>query len=771
MKAGASPSRISFVLAAIWIVFGMHLNVASRLPTAKGQTAKRDIRVQSSDTVSRWPASAKRFALIIGVDEYESAQINRLEGASNDAKTIAEALSQYAGFPRDQVILLAADQPPQRRPTRNNILGRLSNLRAAVPQDGLLLVAFAGHGVQRGGRAYLLPTDAQLTDDITLLEETAINLDVIRNWIRQAGIGQVVLIVDACRNDPTTGRGDSGNPLTEAYTRALSFDVRNHEVSAFVTLYATGVGHVAYEYKEKKQGYFSWALVEGLKGAAANEKGEVTLAGLRKYVEEEVPRRSLLDLGKERQQRPFAITEGYKADELVISVTAPKAVPSAGSNAVATTTFDPGTMKDLNAWNKVKNSNKPEDYYFYLKEYPNGAFAEVAKSRLNGIEASAKVPAVSASKDPIPSAPAPSKTRTKALPEYYNDSQFRLAFSDAQALREKPYILDSTGKIVSRLTPTPLDAISEFRKALKLSNEKCWECLNYIGQIYLEIGRNGEAATAFRQCLALNPENEALVVNMLGVALYHQGDRKSLEEAAAAFRRASELSGEKMTHTYFSLGRTLFRLGKEQEGLTAFRTYLEADPSGSYARQVRTTIDNPRLANEKFAPSFNVKSPTGHEELSSNTYNGKVALLDFWECSKDATVRAPGLSASLKASPQTCREHLRDMKSIWKKYGGDKFVLIGINLDYNQKSFDEVIQQEGINWPQYFENASTLRQLFSVFSSVSSSYTILIDQDGIIREQRTYGSVGGSRVADEFRALSDRIGSLLKRGQDKQTSQ
>src|SRR6185503_14264353 len=116
----------------------------------------------------------------------------------------------------------------------------------------------------------------------------------------------VVVILDTCRNNPI-GRGDKGDKLTEAYQKAFSFDIRNTAIKAFATLYATEVGKSAYEYKERKQGYFSWALVEGLTGAAANEHGEVTLAALKSFVEDEVSRQSLIDLGKERQQRPFSV--------------------------------------------------------------------------------------------------------------------------------------------------------------------------------------------------------------------------------------------------------------------------------------------------------------------------------------------------------------------------------------------------------------------------------------------------------------------------------
>jgi len=292
-----------------------------------GQENDRGIKLGSSESIKSLPANAKRYALIIGVDQYADTQITTLGGASNDAKALANAMIQYAGFPSEQVTVLASDQPAERQPTRGNILRRLSNMAAVVPPDGLILVSFAGHGIERDGQAFLLPSDSQVSNDVELLEQTAINVSQIKTRIKKIGVRQVLMIVDACRNDPV-GRANADNPLTPAYTRGFNFDLRNNEVQAFATLYATEVGHRAYEYKEKKQGYFTWILVEALRGGAANEKGEVTLAGLVKYLQERVPKRVLQDLGPGKEQKPFAVIEGYRADELVVSVRDAGAVAS-----------------------------------------------------------------------------------------------------------------------------------------------------------------------------------------------------------------------------------------------------------------------------------------------------------------------------------------------------------------------------------------------------------------------------------------------------------
>ena len=329
------------------------------------------------EQVKTLPVGAKRWALVIGVDKYQDPQISPLKGSDNDARLIADALVRYAGFPQDQVILLATNQPLERQPTRVNILRRLSNLSTAVPKDGLLLVSFAGHGMERGGHAFLLPSDAQISDQISFLEETAISINRVKERIKETGVAQVVVMLDACRNDPG-GRADAPNQLSAAYTNVFNFDVRNREVQAFATIYATGIGQRAYEYTEKKQGYFSWAMVEALKGGAANDKGEITLSQLVKYVQENVPKRIAVDLGSTKQQRPFAVIEGYRADELVMAVT------NNASNVAETTPnvaiVDPAAL-ELAFWDTIKNSNNPEDFKSYLEKYPDGQFSGLAKSR------------------------------------------------------------------------------------------------------------------------------------------------------------------------------------------------------------------------------------------------------------------------------------------------------------------------------------------------------------------------------------------------------
>lgn len=356
---------------------------AAGTPTQSATDASAQARQLVIEPQKALPVKAKRWALVVGVDLYVDPQISSLRGAANDARTLADALIKYSGFPPDQVILLATDQPAERQPTRVNLLRRLSNLAAAVPKDGLLLISFSGHGMERGGHAFLLPSDAQISDQISFLEDTAISVNRVRELIKGTGVAQVMVLLDACRNDPG-GRADAPNPLSEAYVQGFNFDVRNREVQAFATIYATGVGQRAFEYTERKQGYFTWAIVEGLKGSAANSQGEVTLSELVKFVQDAVPKRIAIDLGGGKQQRPFATIEGYKAEELVLSAPGAKASGEAAS-VPAGSFIDPAAI-ELSFWDTIKGSSNPDDFKAYIEKYPDGQFAVLARNRLNSVE-------------------------------------------------------------------------------------------------------------------------------------------------------------------------------------------------------------------------------------------------------------------------------------------------------------------------------------------------------------------------------------------------
>jgi uncharacterized caspase-like protein len=283
-------------------------------------TTDRPCLAGRTELLDDLPAEENRFALVIGVEDYLDERAGKFNYAASDARAVADTLQQRVGFRKDRIVLLATGEPAERQPLRSVILRQLANLPDRVSGDGLLLIYFAGHVVERGGKSYLLPSDA-LTGNDALLAETAVSVDRVKESIRASGAGQVMLFFDAFRKEPL------GESLVRG-THGLSFDTRNQEAAAFALLLATGVGQRAYESQTKKQGYFTAALIEALKGRAAGGGREVTLDRLVKYLETNVPAATQRDLGADAQQRPLALIEGYQSDELTLAVSESGAPPA-----------------------------------------------------------------------------------------------------------------------------------------------------------------------------------------------------------------------------------------------------------------------------------------------------------------------------------------------------------------------------------------------------------------------------------------------------------
>ncbi|HKC85418.1 MAG TPA: caspase family protein, partial [Blastocatellia bacterium] len=288
-------------------------------------TTDRPCLAGRTELLDDLPAEENRFALVIGVEDYLDERAGKFNYAASDARAVADTLQQRAGFRKDRIVLLATGEPAERQPLRSVILRQLANLPDRVSpgrasEDGLLLIYFAGHVVERGGKSYLLPSDA-LTGNDALLAETAVSVERVKESIRASGAGQVMLFFDAFRKEPL------GESLVRG-TRGLTFDTRNQEAAAFALLLATGVGQRAYESQTKKQGYFTAALIEALKGRAAGGGREVTLDRLVKYLETNVPAEARRELGAGAEQRPLAIIEGYQSDQLTLAVSESGAPPA-----------------------------------------------------------------------------------------------------------------------------------------------------------------------------------------------------------------------------------------------------------------------------------------------------------------------------------------------------------------------------------------------------------------------------------------------------------
>ena len=94
----------------------------------------------------------------------------------------------------------------------------------------------------------------------------------------------------------------------------------------------------------------------------------MTLQSLLSYLQDQVPKRIRLDLGTGKIQKPYAVIQGYKASDLILSK-----VAMAENVAIV----DPAAV-ERSDWEIAQSKNDPVAFRTYLKKYPNGMFTEQA---------------------------------------------------------------------------------------------------------------------------------------------------------------------------------------------------------------------------------------------------------------------------------------------------------------------------------------------------------------------------------------------------------
>jgi hypothetical protein len=228
------------------------------------------------------PRIDKRWAVVIGVGQYESADIPDLEYAPNDARAVRDFLMSDAAGPFDEVLYLENE-----RATGAAMREALFVFLQQADWDDLVVIYYAGHGAPDPGRPdnlYLLPTDT----DLNALAATGFPMwDVKTALRRQIAAERVLVIADACHSAGTAdgdavGGGDTNEiagGFQQLFTPSRRLMLTAADTNEFSLEDARWGGH----------GVFTHFLLDGLRGAGdRDQNGIVTVTELYEHVSGEV---------------------------------------------------------------------------------------------------------------------------------------------------------------------------------------------------------------------------------------------------------------------------------------------------------------------------------------------------------------------------------------------------------------------------------------------------------------------------------------------------
>ena len=185
--------------------------------------------------------SGPRTALVIGNARYESAP---LRNPVNDARAMAGALRRF-GF--DVTLLEDAGQTQMKR--------AIDRFGKKLRDGGVGLFYFSGHGMQVGGRNYLIPVNASVEAEEDV-EYESVDAGRVLAKMESARNGMNLVILDACRN----------NPFARSFRNAAQGLATLNAPSGTFISYATAPGSVASD-GSGKNGLYTGELVRHMKTA------------------------------------------------------------------------------------------------------------------------------------------------------------------------------------------------------------------------------------------------------------------------------------------------------------------------------------------------------------------------------------------------------------------------------------------------------------------------------------------------------------------------
>ncbi len=238
-----------------------------------------------------------RRAVVIGVNKYEDASIPELKGAENDATELYNRLTDKdsGGFEVAKGHFLTGKEA-----TSDAIRQTLSDLLWKTDESNLSLFYFSGHGFQdEYGNGYIAPWNMRRTDPMV----RGIRMSYLTDLVLNAKLKDTVLmILDCCYSGIATA-GKKGEAMpAEAPRFGQWFSPLGHERigEGRVLLASSGKDEKSRErlkcehtlglgaQTEHPHGVFTYHLLEGLDGKAAGSNYEITLEGLRKYIDDQM---------------------------------------------------------------------------------------------------------------------------------------------------------------------------------------------------------------------------------------------------------------------------------------------------------------------------------------------------------------------------------------------------------------------------------------------------------------------------------------------------
>ncbi|HBB31484.1 MAG TPA: hypothetical protein DDZ80_19235 [Cyanobacteria bacterium UBA8803] len=211
-----------------------------------------------------------RYALVVGIETYDSQYLDNLSKSVNDATDFAQLLQDYGNCPKNHITLR------QGKVTGNELIELLKKFLNNQAKNQEAIIYFSGHGVleekqnpitdEVSQKGYLAASDCQLNKkgERFLVGQNAISLQDITTLINKTELSNLIFILDACH---------SGSLIKEIDN---TFNIFQNN-GTYYFLAACQAYEESWAKKSKRHSEFTGALLEALSQDQADQHGIVTV--------------------------------------------------------------------------------------------------------------------------------------------------------------------------------------------------------------------------------------------------------------------------------------------------------------------------------------------------------------------------------------------------------------------------------------------------------------------------------------------------------------
>jgi WD40 repeat protein/uncharacterized caspase-like protein len=232
---------------------------------------------------------ARLWAILVGVTHYQDDAFSELNYSAADCRALGEAIvAATQQFPNRRIAIHHNFTTPL--PTLEAVRESLRYVVSRAMLQDTILFYFSGHGVvePNSQEAVLCLSDTRNT----ALLGTGLQMNELLQMLEECDAGQQIVWLDACHSGELSIQGAKGGSryatLTKPDEPTAQFvkvlRTRASQSKGFYAMLSCDQGQRSWEFPELGHGLFTYFLIRGLQGEAADPEGVIAADALYRYV-------------------------------------------------------------------------------------------------------------------------------------------------------------------------------------------------------------------------------------------------------------------------------------------------------------------------------------------------------------------------------------------------------------------------------------------------------------------------------------------------------